>query len=190
MPLSNKRKLSFAVLGLMVAALGVDRFILGNGAGGPQSAAASTPDQLVPSPSVPLASVPKAARPERSIALRLADLRESLPDTDNRGVDLFHATPEWLIPPPAPEAPVVKETAPVVDLLKDFASKHRLTSVMLGGNTSMVVIDGIYVKQGEVFAGLRLTKVERGAATFEEGGKFVRLTVDSTTDQPTPPGIK
>jgi len=191
MPLTNKRKFSLGVLGLMIGALGVDRFILGSGGGGPQTASASLPEPVSTGAASSMATQSASGcKQARSIACRLTDLRESLAESDQAGIDLFHDTPDWLVAPAAPAVSVVLDAAPVVDVFKDFASKHRLTSVMLGGSTQMVVIDGVCIKQGDRFAGVRLAKVEQGAATFEDGTQSVRLTVDAKYDTPTSPVTK
>ncbi|MBC7771580.1 MAG: hypothetical protein H7210_03710 [Pyrinomonadaceae bacterium] len=188
MPLSSKRKVSFAALGLMVAALGVDRFVLGPG--GPQTAAASLPEQFTVLPSTSLAMETSGQGAHKSITSRLDELRVSLKGADHKEIDLFHATPEWLAPLPDQKTPVGQQAASVVDLTADFASKHRLTSVMMMGKNAMVVIDGVSIKQGEVFDGLRLVKVEQGAAVFEDGVKRVRLAVDSVFDRAVTPPAK
>lgn len=183
MPTSSTRKISVAALGLMLAALGVDRFILGGGASGPQAASASPPEQTGPAAGAAASQAPISSLPGATIASRLDELRADLP-VGKAPKDIFHGGCDWLLPPP--DAPAPEAVQPVVDASSDFASRHRVTSVMLGGSSAMVVIDGVCVRQGEQFGGMRLAKVEQGAAVFELGGKAVRLTVDAVFNQAAP----
>jgi len=54
---------------------------------------------------------------------------------------------------------------------------HQLTSVMVAGERSCVILDGRTLRIGDQLGDLRLHAVEVGVAVFEKNGQLLRVAV-------------
>ena len=191
MRLSNHHKAYVGVLGVALAALAVDTFVLRDDSVGPAQAqaaapaapsAAPTPAPTAPAPAGPAAAAPAlAAKPSAPaapakprLATRLQALKDAGPAEEI--TQLFADGPQWLNPPPPEPEPaaVVGGTDPTGAPVK--APSHELTSVLVAGDRSCVILDGHTLRIGDRLGELKLVSVELGAATFEmPDGQIVRM---------------
>ena len=60
---------------------------------------------------------------------------------------------------------------------EEFQSSHRLEAVLVQGEASLAVVNGLTVHLGESVAGFSLLSVEERSATFERDGVRITLTL-------------
>jgi hypothetical protein len=63
----------------------------------------------------------------------------------------------------------------------DVPWNPTLSAVMIAGKNSLVTIDGVIVKIGEVKDGYRLVQVKDHGAVFVKGGKRIELKMEQST---------
>jgi hypothetical protein len=184
MQLTNHHKAYIGVLGVALGALAVDRLLLTETELGPASAHADVPPAGAPAPR-PQAASPVAALPSLQgtaesrprLATRLDALKSSLP---SENISLFADTP-WLAPtdklsPTAgiPDPALAAASAPPPAIAGPLP---QLTSVLVAGDRSCVIVDGQTLRVGDTHNDMRLQSVEPGAAIFDRNGELVRVLV-------------
>ena len=166
--MTARRKAFIALLGIGLVALAADQLIprSENSADEPepqlavaQAPAAQKTPQAAPAPANPALSQRIARALERSTG-------------QEQTRDIFLVPLAWIGPQkveqvvaaPAPRTPRFDET-------------HRLTALILNGDRSGALIDGMMVKVGESIDGYRLMSVANNVAVFESANEraFVRV---------------
>lgn len=209
MRLSNERKLFAGVLALALAALGVDRFILG-GAGGPAAASAAeyeAPAAAVDaSASADLASAPESARPRAAAAVSspafpVAKQFAALSTLAANQSDGFAPPARWReameqvrreAAKAGAEAAHPAPTPAQDDAAGRWASERKFTAIIRArdGGTDAAVIDDRAVRVGEMHRGLTLVAIslgdgaaDPGSATFEDSTGSVRVQLRLPTTE-------
>ena len=190
---SRRQYACVAVLVVAVAALLADRLLLGSGTTGPNPATASTHAAVAgPAPAAPAVQVPAAKQtvtsPERpSLGERLAALAKARGVDPAASRDAFALQELWLsqLKKPAPEArPESRpESPPPSAPPAVFASKHKLTAVMMTGQGGSAIVDGKMLRMGQEVGGHKLIGLKAsGRAVFQacDGGEEVELSILSS----------
>lgn len=202
MKLNAQRKASLAVLAVAGCALLADRFVLGGGSLGPQSAHASQTD--LPAREAPPATPAPASTPARTLASRLAGLDvapgedPALFSTPAARLDALAGIPasrQCLFSSPAPwlrtpepqrsEKPAVRKDD--VATLEKILASHRISGVVYdpAGRNSVVFIDGTPRPAGYTFDGVRIIKIDQKGVTFRSSTET--LTRNFATPEKQPP---
>src|SRR5688500_2819457 len=142
---TKSQKISAAVLGLAVAAFGVDRYVLGSGESDEASAAAITSGPAKrastavkrPSDNSAATTTTPAGQP-MTLANRLAAFGEARGFVNALAGDAFRPSDEWLAlgkkdekkPEAAKSATPTKPPPPKVNYAANFLAAHHLTAVM------------------------------------------------------------
>jgi hypothetical protein len=202
MKLTRERKVYAAVLGLGLAVLGVDRLFLG-GTSSPRQAAASAPvagaqaAAPVTAPDAAPASDGEQTGGARLLASRLEGMRAAnrspvigSPFSANSplrsstplhgyglGPGLFTTKGDWLGATTGEVAALTLKPKPA-EPLKEKLARHQITAVALAGRASAVMIDGRPYPLGEMFEGVKIVQIERGAVTFESRDERVRIDLE------------
>jgi len=175
MKLTTSRKAYLGVFALALAALAVDRFVLGGGGSGPDRAAASVVSGTA-TVEMEEAILPTTAAPPKreSLADRLEALAVGQEANAEAMRDVFRPCESWLLRPRtgSPHSPSPAEV---------FVQQHRLESVLLSGSAGYAIVDGGLLRIGETIAGYTLVElVPQGAVFQAEGSRFrVDLYPDS-----------
>ncbi len=174
--MTTQRKVYVGVLGLALAALVLDRALLGGG-GSPQSAAASSAlsDSVAPSTTnavvVPASVVEAAGNVEFNTAWRQLSIRVNALAVADVTHDAFRPGDSWIS-----EA----ETAPAALPAEQFAQTHRLDAVMMADDVlgqGYALVDGAPIQVGGILEGFELIEVGSNWARFEASGYVVELRV-------------
>jgi hypothetical protein len=190
--LTRKHKAYFAVLGLALIGLGIDRFVLGYGASNPAGATAELPPGSVAvdrafAPASPASSTPPSApsssaagrsappAPMVSVARRIEQAARTwtLP---LEHADGFAPTPGWLaaVRPPQPAAGT--PAPPSADLFRDQVAAMKLSAIIGSRRapaTLMAVINDRSVRLGGQVEGFTLESIEdRHAVLVRDGLRF------------------
>jgi hypothetical protein len=206
---TKSQKISAAVLGLAVAAFGVDRWVLpapadAAGAEDPSSLVVSRPaNSSEPRVAHNAAYPPARAAQAVTLASRLASLAEARGFAfEGTTADAFQPSDAWLeaaelaknggvAKPAAPAkpaaAPVRKPAVRKVDHAALFRASHALTAVMKKQDGGMAIVDGKLYEVGQTVAGFKLTRVGLADATFTGKGTKVTLRIAGVPEQPTDP---
>ncbi len=180
MALTKQQKILGAVIALGVAAVGLDQFVLGGGASGPESASASasisnavasaaTTAPPVESPLMQASSDPAAessvitGHPELSDRLERLAFDQSL--AVDGMIDAFVPRGEWAQAKPEQPKPQARP----------FDQRHQLDAVMAVSGEGVVVIDGRTLRPGNLYDGHVLRRINDTSATFERDGVMVTL---------------
>jgi hypothetical protein len=173
-----KRKTALVVLlGAALAALLVDRFVLGWLPAGPGKAAASAPVQVKGAGDLAESVIAEGSvdeilsSPRFALANRLDELAQ-IHDWEAQDVrDAFCPSQAWfangfLGAKPANSAEV---------RAREFAEKHKLTATAVSAHGRSAIINGQCIAIGQSLAGFRLVAVERNWADLTAEGVSVRL---------------
>ena len=180
MALTKQQKILGAVVALGVAAVGLDQFVLGGGASGPESASASTavtnavtsaattapPDQAAPPKSpkdAPASSTVITGHPELSDRLEQLASDQSL--AVDGMIDAFVPRGAWAQAKPEPPKPQSKP----------FQERHQLDAVMAVAGEGVAIIDGRTLRLGNLYDGHVLRGISDTSVTFERDGASVTL---------------
>lgn len=164
-----------AVLGVAVAALGVDHFLLSEPITGPAGAAAAQPAALAVVPGLDAAafkSEPIAAI-SADIAARLESFRGETATAESM-TSILALPAEWFPAPEEPQSDADKSAQP--------AAVYKLTAVAAGGH-SFVVVNKRRLRLGDVIDGMTLIEIRGRQATFQSGDQKIVLEMESP-DQP------
>jgi len=174
MVLTKRQKTMVVVLGVGLAALAVDRFVLGGPESGPSQAQAASPDPgMGPSPLGAPAAPAETDLLANSLATRLDTLRETMDLDLSATKDAFCPSESWLSDM-RPADPVATSSTEVKGL--DFGRKHQLNAVVTGGGGhGGAFIGDRFVRVGQVIDGFRLVKIGYRTATLENDGVEVVL---------------
>lgn len=127
------------------------------------SAAVITPSDNAGPKTAPLAA---DMGDEPAIAHRLASLSQSRHLLAKSTIDGFALPAAFM---PAVTAPVASNV-PHVTAANNFMGRHTLTSVMVAGHSSSVLVDGkTFLKMGDKIDGFILTAVTKNNAVFTSG---------------------
>jgi len=184
MTLTKRQKVMVAVLGLGVAALAVDKVLLGEEQAGPPSAQLAAPPGPVATPApIPSAS---ATTPGHNIVAEISALAAGLDGVrDALALDLSD-TPDAFCPSETwlwdlrPSEQIVTSSQEVRVI--GFSQRHTLKAVVTHGKGGAAYIDDKYVRVGQVIDGFRLVKVSDRMVTLKAGGVQVELKLQ--TDPP------
>ena len=166
--MTARRKAFIALLGIGVIALAADHLI-------PRSE--NPADE--PEPEVAVAQAPAAHKPPQapptpanpSLSRRIGRAVERSPgEIETR--DIFVVPVAWIGPQKAEQ--VLAAPAPRTPR---FDETHRLTALILNGDRSGALIDGMMIKVGQSIDGYRLMSVANNVAVFESANEraFVRV---------------
>jgi len=168
--MTARRKSLVLLLALGAIALVADRFI-------PRSentALADEPDTAVAATAaaLPVASPSPAAPAGPSLSERIRKAREQNPHLSSR--DMFQVPLSWAGPPKSAQ----QTAAPTPPR---FDETHRLTGLILAGERTGALIDGMLIKVGQSIDGYRLVSVANNTAVFESAGERAVLRVEKNT---------
>jgi hypothetical protein len=171
----SKRRLYLSVLGVCGAALLVDRVFLG-----PQEASAQAGESDLAQITAPPSGVPEAQIDGRlaarsAMAARLAHTARTHGLDPMQVGDAFRAHQSW-----TPAVAQAAEPDRLQQAAAEFTSAHQISAVMVGGPSSLAVIDGQGLRQGATLDGFTLVKVTDNGATFERDGVVVELLLRRT----------
>lgn len=182
--MTRERKILATILTVGVGALLVDRALQ---SGEPVAAdaavfvapasAATDGAALTPPAAAPVA----AALPQGpSVAQRLARTAERLAIDPAQVQEAFSPPASWLPQTVAgAEGPAEQ---PLSAQARQFAQRHRLEAVVLSGDASFVVIDGMTLRRGQPLDGLLLVEIQSRAAVFESAQMRVVLRLSDAGD--------
>lgn len=182
MQLSKQHKIYAAILGLAVAALAADQFVMAPPPAEEVAAAPVTPQRTERKPAAPstmpaVASAPAEAG-NAAIAQRLKTVaaQQGAPTT---AADAFTPSTSWVhVPEKKQEAAV----SPDIELAKQFLRQHRLTAVMKSGGGGIAVIDGKPYKPGQQIDGFRLASVGERSAVLRRGVAKIEIKLRGAKD--------
>jgi hypothetical protein len=168
MKLTSRQKVLLAVFFVGALALTVDRVLLRPG-GGPEAASADA-SGLAGDPGAGTVESPtNQASPRRNDVAALLDQFGGDTALQVDAVrDPFALPGSWREEPST--AP-----APASDVATRFRQAHRLTAVVLDGQTSYVLIDERLMVPGQAVDGFTLATVRTRSAVFERDGQQVVL---------------
>ena len=167
MKLTRERKIYGAILAIAMTALGVDQ-MLGDGAGGPQSAEAGTTMPTV----MVLPDAAEAAPPPQTEAKPGVNqwLAGRLDGAHAAGGDAFQTPVAWTRDAEAKQA-VERSTA---------GPTYRLRAVMMSETGGLALINDRYVRLGQRIDGLTLIEVQPGAAVLANDHQRIELKLEHT----------
>jgi hypothetical protein len=178
MKLSKSKVISLAALGLAVAAMLVDRLVVGPDAAAPKSAEAT----IASRPAAPAAPAAPATTVPASAPIRLADRLKVLAEAPNldplHARDAFVPPESWLAQPKTPETAAA---APAADPAEKFIHEHKLTSVLTAGDGGIAMVNGKVLRVGQEVDGFKLVRLEPGCAVFR-GGDDVDVKLKTLTE--------
>ena len=170
MKFSKRQQVSLAILAIVLAALFIDRFFIGQGSVPVEASASSNqaPDELVPGaldfpdldsqpPTIKLAHRLETLQPDKSMDMGQVRNAFSLPSS-------------WLA-----EINPANRLLSKQDAATQFLKNHQLRAVVVHEKRCSVMVDDNYLVVGQEFDGFKLVSVDEGSATFEAGGKRVVL---------------
>lgn len=172
MSLGKARRLYISVLGLALSGLLVDRLVFSRpGESGPGA------DALIAGVESALGVSGAQASPVGliSVAQRLAEVARAQGVEGGPVRDAFSAP--WKRGPIAGAGPDEPGEDAGGDVSGDFAQRHELSAVLLGGGGGCAVISGRLVRVGETLDGLRLLRVDEDRAVFGDGPTRAVLTL-------------
>ena len=194
MRLTKQQKIYGAVLGLLLAGLAVDRFLLGEAAV-PAASVAAAIVAPVPSPSVVAAAdeaagldlVPASGRPvTRAIGATLTKRLEQL--TLDQGLedgdfeDAFRVQFKWLGESADAKMPVLADPVIVPSRSDRFVANHRLTAVLGSDDQGLAMINDTAVRTGDEVDGFVLVAVHKRSAILVSEGLQIELVLESLND--------
>src|SRR6266568_71057 len=160
--MTARRKAFVALLAIGAAALAADRLIPGSD----NSAAETEPDLVVAqAPGGAKAASPASAAPATlSLSDRISRaVEQATPDPSSR--DIFRVPLAWI----GPQKSGAEIGAPVAQMR--FDETHRLTGLILAGDRTGALIDGMLIKVGQSIDGYRLVSVANNTAVFESANE-------------------
>jgi len=188
----RRGRVPLILLAVLLAALGIDRFVLTPGHVKPSTAIAtpavpsgtrpviaSPQSGDVPQPAEPDAPKPLGPRRDegRPGATCLAARLESLAaerELDVAGVkDAFAPSSEWV--GPGPDSAEAAQGGPAWR----FAKEHRLRSVLVSDDAGSVTVNNTVVALNEEIDGFKLVSVTDRTAVFQCGDESVELKLES-----------
>lgn len=178
MELTNRHKLLLGVVGVGVAAVAVDRFVLSDSAPGVAAAAVV---HVAPAPAVQAASSPAVADGSADRLQRLAEtLPAPTPENDSLVAGAMIAPLNWL---PDTQRKAAEQQGSRVSREDELAERFHLTSVFTaGGGYATISGEKIAVGATNEKLGIKLLAIvppahrTPGAAIVEYRGREVRLT--------------
>ena len=191
MMFTRRRKIYAGILAVAVAALLVDRLVIGPGTPASARAAETRPDVAgyrdSQPPDDPMPAIPVGPDVPNGIAESLAALAKTEPIDLGNVRDAFRAPPAWMAQlRPQAEIAVVATTP-----ADAFRRKHKLWGIKLDERGDQVIVDGDCLEIGEQLDGFTLKVVGKGRAVFANGDTLVELVLveapqeeNEPTDQP------
>lgn len=170
--MGNQRTIAIGSLIVALAALGVDRLVLGPDADGPASASAAPPpdhDHAVRTP-----SVARQTTPEPTLADRMAKAAQL---ADWKGGDAFALPASWQ-PRPADKQPA--EPTPIDPGPAPLPPAPSVSGVMVHHDgTALARLDGVLVKLNESRAGWTLIAVadDRARLRWDLDGREITVPI-------------
>ena len=169
MKVTKQQKIFLGLLGLGLAALTLDRFVL---APASAEAADDSASLLVSKEAHPAAPAPPALQKAPTvnstagdpITHKLKALSDAMHLAESPARDAFVPAPAWSGGPGAPGMAT-----------RNFEEAHQLSGVMLSGSHPAAMVDGRMVLTGQMVDGYKLVSVTKGAAVFQSGETQVTL---------------
>ena len=171
--MTPRRKAFIALLAIGAAALAADRLVPES----ENSAAETNPDLVVAQApgGAKAASLASAAPTALSLSQRIRGaVEQATPDPSSR--DIFRVPLAWI----GPQKSGAEIGAPVV-LMRRFDETHRLNGLILAGDRTGALIDGMLIKVGQSIDGYRLVSVANNIAVFESANERAVLRVEKST---------
>jgi len=171
--MTRERKIYLGVLVVAGLAIAVDKAVLT-----PTGAAASNLGQSVAeidssighstSFHASTASIDMVTSVAKLLARQMLDI-----DISHAG-DAFSASDQW---PSTADEPVA-ETERLDERASAFQEQHKLTSVMMGSRRSGALINGKFLRRGQMLDGFRLVRVEARRVVFAREGQLIVLHME------------
>lgn len=176
----SKLQLNAGVLALFLAALAVDKLVLSQpgGVGLESVGAAELADGSAGSGGGSTAQVPGMDEEDAAPTLDQRLIEYDRVDPTRDPFRLSAAMRASL--QPAPDEEAEREQAPPEGdkpRAEEFESVHRLEAVLVKGEASLAVVNGLTVRLGESVAGFSLVSVGERWATFERDAVRITLTL-------------
>lgn len=169
--MTPRRKAFIALLGIGVVALAADQLIprSENPADEPEAELA-----VAHAPAAQKTPPPPAAPANPSLSQRIAKARERSPgEVETR--DVFLVPLAWIGPQKVEQilaAPAARTPR--------FDETHRLTALIVAGDRTGALIDGMMIKVGESIDGYRLISVANNVAVFESANERAYVRVEKS----------
>jgi hypothetical protein len=176
MKLTRERKIICTVLLLALGALAADRTLFAEAAAGGVTADSATLVVSAAERTVPPSRPPdlRAGMAPARVAKRLEQLASRQHPDGDAEVDIFAAA--WQ----QPALPTTDKGK--LDAAREVFARHKLTSLVGGGRGGAgAMIDGKYLRVGQILEGYTLVSIAKNSAKFEGGEVRVCMTLDGQT---------
>jgi hypothetical protein len=153
------------IVGLAVAALAVDRWVIGVSASSPTVAAVRSAVRVAPK----LPAIDNS--PKKTIATRLRTAVQSLEEP--AAADAFALPAVWML-----EVKPAAAGGSASDVAADFVARHKLDAVLKGGEGGVAIINGKALTAGKTIDGFTVAEIGPRSATLVGGGVTVEMKLD------------